>query len=497
MRGPEESTMAGSEHKAPARALVSQDGMRAELVLAAHADTNELTTEFCLAALRNAEVEISAEVKARVAKGLEAYTTGEESRVLVARGTPPEHGADGYVEWSVAPGAEPPPLDDTDPIEGTGVYGPAIDYYEQRAFVMVQTEQELGTLHQETAGVDGRDVRGKSLAAKSGKPARISFDESILVRGDGVLVAQQQGVLSRSADKAAIREHLEIPGYVDFSTGNIDFTGDVAVAKGVRDLFKVEARGNVEVRGLIEAAEISCEGDLLARGGMAGRERGAARVRGDLIGKYLDAARVDVSGALRVDREIINCHVIVHGTVESPHGSLIGGELIATGKVEIGTLGSSSCVETAVVLDRVPLLEDRLVQFERLFAEVEERRDRFEEESEKLSDPGRRLSASEVERQTELSFELHMLREKHAKLADARRTLHDRIDALRTVDLSVGRMLHTGVRIVVGHQCFRVEKDIKGPLRVLKDRTGMVVYRVGESGAPVPLSTVSELLAAA
>ncbi len=57
---------------------------------------------------------------------------------------------------------------------------------------------------------------------------------------------------------------------MDFSTGNIDFEGDVRVLKGIRDIFEVRATGNIEVGGLIEASTIDAGGSVFAKGGMAG-----------------------------------------------------------------------------------------------------------------------------------------------------------------------------------------------------------------------------------
>ena len=60
----------------------------------------------------------------------------------------------------------------------------------------------------------------------------------------------------RDRKSAKVSNTLEIDQNVDFSTGNIDFPGNVIVHRSVKDCFTVKARDDIEVRGLIEAATL-------------------------------------------------------------------------------------------------------------------------------------------------------------------------------------------------------------------------------------------------
>ena len=104
----------------------------------------------------------------------------------------------------------------------------------------------------------------------------------------GKFIAQTAGVLQFRANKITISQALVIDDYVDFSTGNIDFDGDVQVRRGVRDKFRIRATGKVEVQGLIEAAHIETGGDFEAATGMAAKETGRVQIGGSLTAKYLE-----------------------------------------------------------------------------------------------------------------------------------------------------------------------------------------------------------------
>jgi uncharacterized protein len=258
------------------RVMVSRDGLRADLVIEASAPLEEITPEICLGHLYELGLRIDDEAKTRVQELIVAAgaTPDEATRATILTGMPPQHGQDGRVEWHVE---EPEPESEGDDADGASEGeggGDAVCFYSRSAFVMVKAGQVLGKVTVPTEGRGGRDVAGRQLAARSGKPARMRFDDSIRVDDDGTLTAKIDGMLDRTRDSASIKEFLEITGYVDFETGNIDFPGAVQVRKGVRDLFEVRCGGTLDVAGLVEMATIVTGGDFTARRGMAGREKG-------------------------------------------------------------------------------------------------------------------------------------------------------------------------------------------------------------------------------
>ena len=151
---------------------------------------------------------------------------------------------------------------------------------DRSACAMVKLGQNAARIVEPTIDTDSRDVRGRTLTASDGNPTEIKHDETINRNAEGILIALEEGVLIRTADNVFVHKVIVFDQYVDFSTGNIEFTGDVIVRKGVRDCFVIQAGGKVEVGGLIEAATIDCGGDPIARGGFAGREVGTAMVGG-------------------------------------------------------------------------------------------------------------------------------------------------------------------------------------------------------------------------
>jgi len=472
--------MADQSHEVSPRVAISTDKTRAELIVPAEMDRNLLSPEFCQAVLQEAGVEINEAVRQRVAALVQAFEPGEESRDVVAVATPARHGEHGRVEWMVR---EP---------EVTQASA-NVDFYSQSAFIMVEAGQVIGRVYEPTVGEDGRDVYGRAIHARDGKAVNLKLDETIIKEASGNLLAQTDGVLIREEEHAFVKNVLIVPEYVDFSTGNIDFNGDVIVERGVRDRFLVAAEGDIHVKGLIEAATIQTSSDLEAMGGFAGRERGRISVKGSVRARYLDNIQGQIGADLMVEREVINCDLEVRGGICCDHAAIIGGCTVVTGEVRIGTVGSGGNVLTEVVLGSVPHLQPLWFRLETLVETLTSQRDLLTAEQTQITQNSRRLTSDQKERQTEIMFYLMSLESKVTEGQTVQERLNEKIKAMRTIKMLVTRQLFSGTRITVDHQSFDVKQDVKGPLTIEQHQREMT-YRRGNQH-PVPLTDIAEVRA--
>ncbi len=472
--------MSGHVDGQQVRVTIDSEGSEVEVVVPSTFPRPMLTEAFCVGLLKQHDIAVSPPVTAAIQEFLAALPPdGQEARAVLARSRAPVDGEDGRVEWIVDRQDTP---DDAD-----------TSYYDRHTYVTVSAGQVIAQVHEPTTGEDGVDVRGKAIPARVGKPVSIQIDESILRDGTGKLIAQAAGVLNRNGDRISISEQLEIDEYVDFSTGNIEFDGDVLVRKGVRDCFVIRASGSVEVAGLIEAATIECGQDLKATGGFAGRERGRAVVGRHLLGKYFDNIEATVRGDLIADREIINCDLVIDGELRSPHAAIIGGRVKAVGVSLVGTLGSEGHVPTHVILGTVPRLEPFTAQLDVLVGELTRKTQKLEADLAQLKEhTKRRATAADKERETELIFEIMTGQEHLTRARCALEALQQRIRDYRKVDLTVDRKIHSGVILSVGDRSFTLQDEIRGPVRVFETGRGEVVFKVGEA-EPRPLAQIADL----
>ena len=464
------------------RVGVSSDRLAVDLVIPNDFPAQMLTEQVCLSTLRGSGVSIDERVLAAVRAFCANPVMAQGSsmtRVRVAEGQPPEHGKHGVVEWA----------DDDD--QSADEPGTEYSHYERKSYRTVEVGTKLGRVVPPTLGEDGRNVLGGVIKAKDGRPAELKYDDSILRDAEGYLIAQCDGVLVRSGSLARVCTKLDLPSYVDFSTGNVDFPGDVLIQRGVRDRFVVRATGSIEVQGLIEAATIISGGDLLARAGMAGREKGTIEVGSNVHAKYLENVIGQVRGDVKVDREMVNCELAVRGSVDVSRGRIVGGQLAAAGPVSVGSIGSAGNVATRVVLGAIPELEAYVAQIKELVDQFTERTQKLQAELDQINNNTRHLTATHRERQTEIMFELDQLDDRIKRGTSSVQTIEARIAQRRVVELTVQRELHQGAVISFAGLDYRIERDLRGPLRVtLQGKQGLVVAR--QDAEPVPLAVLGK-----
>lgn len=233
-----------------------------------------------------------------------------------------------------------------------------VDFYNVSAFVIVRRSARIGRVRPATAGIPGSDVHGDPIDAQNGKDLTLKIGEGLQLNEDNEVVADVDGRLVHQKNEIRVEETLRVDGNVDFSTGNIDFPGDVDILAGVRDRFKVASAGSVHVKDLVEAADLSVEQDLTFSTGMAGRDIGTLHVGGALRARYLDGVTGTVDGPCVIDREINNCDLTLRSSFESPGCVIRGGTVSVSKRVDTGEVGGRGGVHTNLRLGWVPELEE-------------------------------------------------------------------------------------------------------------------------------------------
>lgn len=477
---------------------VSPDRMAAELEIPADFAPEHLTTIYVEQVAQGKKVRVDPAVRERIEKVIAQREFQKELRTVIAEGTPALDGEDGYVEWLVdEPEADSEEGEQASTPE-TSAAAPApsdeeaerVSYYDRSAFVVVHDGQKIGKVHAPTQGEDGMDVYGDVVRCRAGTPVKIETNESVQTRGDGVLVAQSRGVLIRSGNRAVIENQLEVNGYVDFSTGHIDFCGDVLIHKGIRDKFKVVAEGNVEVKGLIESAYISCTGTLYARGGFAGGDEGEVHTGEDLEARYLNDVRGEVNGDLRVDKELLGSDLVIHGKLDAPRSSVIGGTIRLVGQGEVHELGSPGGMATLVQLGALPKLEPLVDQLEQIIGMTEAQLGELRVENENLKYQ-KKPNAQQKERITEIMCDLSMAETRLLKARGALEALEMRMEDERVVDLTVHARLFPGVTFLFRGLPMKLKQEIPGPARVCCGADGHLAIEC--QGVQTPIEKVAGL----
>lgn len=307
-----------------------------------------------------------------------------------------------------------------------------------------------------TSGVEGKTVLGQELPARDGKAAPVPKGRNTALSEDGAaLVATKTGHVEFNGRNFQVKPVLDVDGNVDYSSGNINFLGDVHVHGDVCTGFTVRAMGNITVDGVVEAATVEAGGDLIMVKGAQGDNRAVLRAGHSIFAKYLENCCVYAMEDLHADC-IINCDVYCDGLVEvrSGRGTIIGGSIRAAHEVSADVVGSRAETHTDVVLGGLPCQEFDHEVLAREIADLEEELSKTELQPE---------SPLKFTRMGKLRIQLATNKNKLEQFARALEELRENQEApgLRLLTCNVA---YAGTSVTIGPAFHRFQQETR-PVR--------------------------------
>lgn len=255
-----------------------------------------------------------------------------------------------------------------------------VDFTASSSTQNVEKDQEICHIAPPTPGLPGRTVTDQAIPTRDGVPAVPPMGRNTLLNEDGsALIAGRAGGLEFSGRAFQVNPLLDIAGNVDYSTGNINFLGDVHVHGDVCSGFTVRAMGNIQVDGVVESCTIEAGGDVVLTKGVQGNNQAVIRAHRDVYAKFLENCSVHAKENLHSEC-IIGCEVYCDAAVyaQSGRGVIIGGKVRAAREVGANTVGSKTEVRTSIVLGGMPcedfekaLLNEEIAQLELQLKELE------------------------------------------------------------------------------------------------------------------------------
>ena len=298
--------------------------------------------------------------------------------VLVAKGTLPEDGKDGYYEFLFETDVDlrPKILEDG-----------SVDYKSMGHIPVVEAEQELVRYHPPVPPVAGKNVLGAMLVGRKGR-------DLLRLKGKGFHLSEDKLVYRAAiTGKATIRGNLlevnnvlVIDSDVTTSTGDIVFPGDVIIKGNVVSGAEVHANGNIEVDGCVEAAILIAGKNVVLKNGMQGNGKGKICAGKNVSGKFFEQTAIEAKGNVSANA-IMNCKVKCGDTVcvSGKYGIIVGGKIEALHEVETTLIGNMSEVKTQIEVGTGDDLYHKLFQIEEHKKELAIRLERIKNSDERTN----------------------------------------------------------------------------------------------------------------
>lgn len=281
--------------------------------------------------------------------------------ILLAEGTPPTRGKDGYIEYQFNTNRKAKPT-----LKEDG----SVDFFNLNILNHCGKGDVLAVLHKEEAGEAGQDIFGTRLKPPEVKTAKLKFGNNIELSENGMMITSLVDGHVELVDEEVFVSDMLIVENVDNSTGNIEYEGSVQINGNVSTNFTVKAQGDIVVKGVVEGATLQAGGNIIIARGMNGKGKGNLTAGGNIIAKFLENATAQADGY--ISSESILHSRITAGTevnVDGKRGFITGGRVCAAGSINVKTLGSEMGADTIVEVGADPTVKNRIAQLQKLIEE--------------------------------------------------------------------------------------------------------------------------------
>lgn len=351
-----------------------------------------------------------------------------------------------------------------------------VDFHELGDFPSVQPGQPLVRRHPPTPGIPGSDLRGAPLPAQPG--ADLPFDLSlpgVAVSADdpNLLLASVAGLPVQKPAGALVEQVLKLAN-VNMATGNIHFVGSVEIQGEVSPGMKVEASGDILVRGLVDGGHLDAGGNIVIAGGLIAH--GSARAKMAVSVRFVENAAVQAGTTLVVEQRAMHSELeamnqLSVGLQAGSRGGLVGGVARATLRVEVANLGAPAGGVTRVQVGASPALLARQHELDRELAHEKEEAEKLERivhHLEAHGDPKHLLDKVKAAWRAELAEWAHLIEEKTE--------FEHFIEHLREASIGVQSRVAGEVAIAFGRLACRHGGGLRAGRFELDDRD-RIVYR--------------------
>jgi uncharacterized protein (DUF342 family) len=253
---------------------------------------------------------------------------------VIALGVLPVRGKDAWLRFAIEIG----------PLPGKVMGNGEIDYRERNMFIGVNKDQLIAVRVPPTPGSPGRDIFGTAIAQMPGKDLALKVtDDAAFDPATGEIRASRSGVLSLvSENSVKVCARQIISRDIDFTTGNIVSRDALEIRGSVRPKFRVNALGDILVRGNIEKAQIRSDSNVVVQGGMVG-DFAVIRSRGDVDIQFVERGRIYAGGTVLVRRSGYYCRIHAGANLHGePAARFMASQLVAAGSLTVGTVGSDN-----------------------------------------------------------------------------------------------------------------------------------------------------------
>ncbi len=343
--------LVGHKRDAQLEVVIAPDDMSATLRATPPQGGRTATVEDALAALAQAGVVFGIDHDSL----LQVCVPDNTAAVTVAYGQAPQNGKDAcFTELTPQTANRAPKVDD----QGL------IDYREHGGVAVVEPGALLMRRTPPTPGIAGQTVSGRLLEPRPGRdvPFAAGLGGASMAESDpNLLQAAITGQPVLVPCGVSVEPVLRV-AEVSLASGNIYFDGTVQIDGEVAHGMKIQASGDIVVKGTVDGGQLQAGGNIEVSGGVIGQSR--CQAGGSVSARFAENSTLHAGTVIALSDQALGCDLqalnqILVGTKAPQRGRLVGGSAKAMMLLRVPQLGSSNGAVTRVMVGTNPELDQK------------------------------------------------------------------------------------------------------------------------------------------
>lgn len=385
--------------------------------------------------------------------------------IEIASGREPVNGEDGKIQYMITRSSVVPKL----------LPDGRVDYQDLGIVSNVKKGEILAKIILPTKGVNGIDVFGRELKAKDGRAVIPPIGKNVVLNGQDI-ISEIDGQPVWVGGKISVFQQFEVKGDVDYSVGNIDFIGSVHIHGNVNMGFKIKAKGDIIIDGILDSSELLGEGNIIVKKGIQGEGKGLIKCKGDLTTKYIENCEIEVDGSIYCEAILYSKIMCDNGIyVKGKRGVIINSVIKAKNEVVANNIGSPMYAHTEIEVGFDPEIKAKVIN-------VKNNIDHLNEELSKINkiiSYFKQTSTGSIDVNRKLLYEKSLLTQQNIEnqlieLNGILQELNCDMHISERANIKVNDTLYQGVKITIGSSTVYTHQDYHHVL--LKEDNGQIIF---------------------
>lgn len=420
------------------RILVARDRMKATLQVITPKGFRPMAADEVVSKIKEAGIVYGIDNTA-----IETAISEAGNAVVCASGLWPIDGDNAYIIFRIDLGSKGRPAE---------LDGGRVDFKNLNMYTTVYKDELLAEKIPATQGTPGIDIAGNQVGAKTGKDVALPMGKNVYSVDSLKIHALQAGRMIIINGKINIVPVIEVKRDVDFSTGNIEFAGNVVVQGSVQAGFTVKAEGNVEIAGNVSGGIVEGK-NIIVRLGIQGMNRGYIKASENVVARYIENATVYAGNDIVVSDVILHSKInaVKRVIIEERRGLIVGGRISAGEEIRAKTVGTASATNTCIEVGVNPQLREEYQDLRKQVRKLETTLDRAKKaltvlkaaDRDSLSAEKREVLLKLTKTQFHLIGQIKIMSNRIVEIELA-------LEAMRCGRIKVSDTVYPGVKVVVG-----------------------------------------------